>query len=259
MDSREHPRIQLPFEVEVHHPSMGRARCIARDISEGGMFVTLAGSGIRPGSKVKVTVLASTLVEGTPTPTVTMDVVRAAEEGLGLSFSNRTSRHLWDSVVRQREELAIGRDYFQVFQAAVVVSPQSKVLVVQEHGRWLFPGTYLVVGQPWLDGLRRYLSSELGAKDLDFRETVDVDSGTDVIARERATLTLFHRFHCATAQAAPRSGGRYSRVRWIGRATTGLDELSFSHARLREIARRALDHADAEREAPSQERRLPGT
>lgn len=180
MDSREHPRIQLPFEVEVNHPSLGRARCIARDISEGGMFVTLADSGIRAGFKVKVTVIASTLTEGTPTPTVNMDVVRVADDGLGLRFSNRTSRHLWESVVRQREELAIGRDYFQVFQAAVVVNPQGKVLVVQQQGKWLFPGTYLIVGQPWLESLRTYLSAELGLKSLDFRETLEVDSGTDV-------------------------------------------------------------------------------
>src|SRR3954452_14800998 len=38
-DQRGSPRIQLPFEVELSHPSLGRIRTVARDISETGIFV----------------------------------------------------------------------------------------------------------------------------------------------------------------------------------------------------------------------------
>ena len=74
MERREHPRIHLPFEVEVEHPSLGTVRSIARDISESGMFVTATGVGVRVGSKVKVTAIGSALAEGSPTPTISMEV-----------------------------------------------------------------------------------------------------------------------------------------------------------------------------------------
>lgn len=256
MDTREHARIQLPFEVEVTHPSAGLQRSIARDISESGMYVAMATDGLRVGSKVKLRVIVSTLTEGSPTPTVEMEVVRLDAEGVGLKFSNRTSHHLWQSVVRQREELAVGRDYFQVFQAAVIVNPQRKLLVVQEHGRWLFPGCYLMVGEAWLEVLKNALRESLGLDDVRFRDTLEVDSGTDIVAAERAMLSLFHRFSCDVSRAKPAPGGRYTKVKWIGR-TTGLEDLTFSHPLLRGVAQRALDRADAEFEEPAQGQRLP--
>ena len=152
----------MPFEVEVEHPSLGTIRSIVRDISESGLFVAARGTGIRVGSKVKVTVLASALAEGSPTPTIGMEVARLDDEGFGLKFDNRTSRHLWESVVRERDELVIGEDYFQVFQAAVVVNPQRKLLVVQQNGKWLFPGTYLRVGDGWREALEAFLERDMG-------------------------------------------------------------------------------------------------
>jgi hypothetical protein len=256
MERREHPRIHLPFEVEVEHPSLGTLRSIARDISESGMFVTATGAGVRVGSKVKVTAIGSALAEGSPTPTISMEVARLEEDGLGLKFSNRTSRHLWESVVRERHELAIGEDYFQVFQAAVVVNPQRKVLVVQQHGKWLFPGAYLTVGDGWQKALESFLEADLGIANVRFRETLEVDSGADVVAPERATLSLFHRYSSDATRAQLAAQDRYTKAKWIGR-TMGIAELTFSHALLRTIAQRALERADSEYEAPSPGQRLP--
>jgi hypothetical protein len=257
MDMREHPRIQLPFEVEVTHPSLGCVQCIARDISEGGMFVVLDSNGVSTGSKVKVTVIANLLTESTPTPTVSMEVVRLAEDGIGLKFTNKTSRHLWESVVRQRVELAIGRDYFQVYQGAAVVNAQGKVLVVQQRGKWLLPGCHLMVGQPWLDVLTEFLAAEVGIDQADFRETLAVDSGVDVVAAEHAMISLFHRFHTDSVHTTPRRGSRYSKVRWVGRVR-GVDELSFSHPLLRDVAGRAIERDEAESGDESSDRRLRG-
>jgi hypothetical protein len=75
-----------------------------------------------------------------------MEVARVTEEGLGLKFTNRTSQHLWNSVDRLRQDLRLGHDYFQVFQGAAIVNHVGKLLVVQRHGKWLFPGEYLTVG-----------------------------------------------------------------------------------------------------------------
>ena len=256
MERREHPRIHLPFEVEVEHPSLGTVRSIARDISESGMFVTVTGTGVRVGSKVKVTAIASALAEGSPTPTIGMEVVRLEDDGFGLKFSNRTSRHLWESVVRERDELVIGEDYFQVFQAAVIVNPQRKLLVVQQHGKWLFPGTYLAVGDAWREALESFLETDLGIADLRFRETLEVDSAADVVAAERATLSLFHRYNSDATRAKLAKQGRYTKAKWVGR-TMGIDELTFSHALLRTIGQRALERAETEYEAPSPGQRLP--
>ena len=58
MDRREHPRIQIPLLVELSHPSIGRQNCVARDISEGGVFVQIDVQkdvpSIREGASVRL-------------------------------------------------------------------------------------------------------------------------------------------------------------------------------------------------------------
>ena len=157
MERRKHPRIQLPLLVELQHPSIGRQSCIARDISEGGVFVRINDSGIQKGAKLKLTLLNPTTLDTQPTPTVEMQVMRVEAEGLGLAFVNRTSRHLWESVERLRDELAVGRDYFQLHVAAMVLQERGRLLVVQQNGKWTFPGTYLIVGDSWRNALQRML------------------------------------------------------------------------------------------------------
>ena len=53
-DDRDSARVQLPFEVELSHPSLGKIRSVARDISQSGIFVRLNPTGLRPGAKIKV-------------------------------------------------------------------------------------------------------------------------------------------------------------------------------------------------------------
>jgi hypothetical protein len=246
MDAREYPRIQLPFEVEVSHPSFGKARAVARDISQSGMFVQMDPSGLRSGAKVKVTVLNASLVEASPTPTVDMDVARVAEDGLGLSFPNKTSHHLWQSVDRLREELRIGQDYFQVFQSAAIVNQQGKLLVVQRHGKWLFPGDYLRVAADWQAALTAYLGVELGIDDLTFEDTLGVDSAPGMMAVENATFSVFHRFSSCTERVRLPESSRYRHAKWVSR-TFSLEELTFPHPLFRQLAALALERAEAQR------------
>lgn len=243
METRQHPRIQLPFEVEVAHPIFGRVRTVARDISESGLFVQMTPGALKEGSKLKVTILNAALIEHTPTPTVELEVARVADEGLGLRFINQTGRHLWQSVERLRRELAIGRDYFQVFQGAVIVNGEGKVLVAQQHGRWLFPGDFLVVGDDWANALTTFVSSEFGLENLIIEGPLQVDSGPERAA-ESATFSVFHRLSTTSTRAQLRTGSRYKHLRWVGRIAE-VEELNFSHGLLRELALAVIDQTAA--------------
>ena len=245
-DERESRRIQLPFEVELSHPSLGRIHSVARDISETGIFVRLSPTGLRTGAKVKITVLDAALVESNPTPTVDMEVARITEEGLGLKFSNRTSRHLWQSVDRLRQELRLGEDYFQVFQGAAIVNHLNKLLVVQRHGKWLFPGDYLTVGTASQEALSEYLATELGLDDLVLEDILGVDSAPGTLAGENATFSVFHRYASNSDRVRLRDDSRYRHAKWVSR-TFSLEELTFSHPLLREYAALALERAEAQR------------
>jgi PilZ domain len=240
METRQHPRIQLPFEVEVAHPIFGRVRTIARDISESGLFIQMPPGALKEGSKLKVTILNAALIEHTPTPTVELEVARVADEGLGLRFINQTGRHLWQSVERMRQELAIGRDYFQVFQAGLIVNREAKLLVAQQHGRWLFPGDFLVVGDDWAHALTTFLANEFGLEGLVIDGTVQVDSGPERAAVEGATFSVFHRLSTTSTRAQLRPESRYRHLRWVGRVAE-VEELSFSHSLLRDLALHMID------------------
>jgi len=66
MEQRRFPRIQLPLLVELKHPTLGARRCIARDISEGGVFVHTDNPQVKPGAKVKVTLQNTLSVKPSP-------------------------------------------------------------------------------------------------------------------------------------------------------------------------------------------------
>ncbi len=246
MESREYPRVQLPFEVELTHPTFGRVRCTARDISEGGVFVQTDPGQLRAGAKIKLTVTSAALVESSPTPTVDMEVARVAPDGLGLKFTNSTSKHLWQTVSRLRSELRIGEDYFQVFQGALIVNPQNKLLVVQQHGKWLFPGDYLAVGEDWKRTLLDFLATELGLDDLRYVEAIGFDSTVSQQATEGATFSVFHRLASSADRVRLKEGSRYRQGKWVGKSMT-LEELTFSHPLLRQLATLAFERGNAER------------
>ncbi len=245
MEKREHPRVQLPLEVEVTHPAIGSVHTLARDVSAGGLFVMLRKSGISVGAKLKVTALNVPLIENKPTPTVQMEVKRIEEDGLGLSFVNKSSKHLWDTVEQLRTELAIGRDYFQVFQAGLLLNDENRVLVVQQHGKWLFPGDYLVVGQHWEEVLESLLQEEFGIDSVEHKEVLAIDSAANSRLEEAAVFSVFHRFRTHTRKIILKKKSRYRNTRWVARAGD-LDELTFSHPYLRQLAAIALAHAAKE-------------
>jgi hypothetical protein len=241
--TRAQGRIQLPFEVELSHPSIGRIRSVVRDVSEGGLFVRCQAPALREGAKVKLTVLHSTLIEHIQSPTLEMQVLRIDAEGTALKFANRVAAHLWQSVRRLRDELSLGRDYFQVFQAALVTNRLGRLLLLQQNGRWLFPGCFLVVGQDWQAALAEHLSTSLEIDDAQFASTLGMDSAPDVSAPENATLSLFHHYCTDSTRARIDGDSRYRHAKWVGRRME-LDELTFSNERLRKLARQVLSQLE---------------
>lgn len=254
-EQRKHPRIQVPLLVEIQHPSLGRQRCVAKDISQGGVYVTIEGVDIRSGANVKLTLLNSNSVYRQPTPTVDMEVVRADEHGMGLKFISKTSQHLWQSVEHFRRELAIGRDYFQIHVSPVVINERGQLLVVQQHGYWTFPGAYLVVGANWRQVIQQSLRDRFALRRLHIDHILDMTSSNSDELPEAATMKIFVLIHGDAGEFSfpdsgyadshsgnTRSGDSlaYKSYRWLANKRD-LAELSFINEQTRQIAGNALD------------------
>ncbi|MCZ6617049.1 MAG: PilZ domain-containing protein [Gammaproteobacteria bacterium] len=243
MERRRHPRIRLPLLVELQHPSLGKTRCVTRDVSEGGVFVLLENPTIRPPAKLRVTLLNSSAVDNHPTPTVEMIVSRVEVNGLALEFINKTSRHLWESVERLRDELEVGRDYFQVHQSAVVVNEAEHILLVQQHGKWMFPGEYLIVGEDWQAAIKGFLVSSFSLKDVVADEILAMDSTGENILPEAAVLNVFHLIRANSESFTMTE--RYKSFRWVN-SRRSLAEITFASDTLRQLAGDVLRRTIAE-------------
>lgn len=240
MEKRKHPRIRLPILVEIQHPAIGREKCVARDISEGGVFVEIQNPRVKPGAKVKLTLLNSSSVDSQPTPTVEMEVKRVEKQGLGLSFINKTSRHLWASVERLREELAVGRDYFQVHVSCIVLNAQGELLIVQQNGKWVFPGLYLVVGESWRDAVRRMLKATFALVPDKLEQIVNMETESSDAIPEAAVVRLHTLMMADDSTFSFTADKRYRDWKWTNRRRD-MDELTFSDQTLRQLATQAID------------------
>jgi len=240
MEQRAYPRVQLPILVELQHPAIGRKRCTARDVSESGIFVNLAEHPIRNGAKIKLTLLNPNQVDNQPTPTVEMTVVRVEDDGIALSFVNKTSKHLWQSVRRIRAELEVGRDYFQVYVAALAMNEAGKLLIVQEHGRWTFPGHYLIVGEDWREALKATLTSQFGVDMVHVQRICEMSSSENEDLPEAAAMKLHVQLAVDDKNFAVSEESNYRDYRWIERRRD-IEELTFTDDLERTLAIEALD------------------
>lgn len=244
MEQRKHPRVQLPLLVELKHPALRRTRHIARDISEGGVFVHMEPpASITTGAKIRLTLLDPISVDNQPSPTVEMRVMRVEEDGLAMVFVNKTSQHLWQSVERLREELAIGRDYFQVHQSALLLSPANDLLIVQQNGRWGFPGHYLIVGDDWRQALETCIGDQLGLSPVHIQRMFSGDSSAPTEMPEAAVYRVFVLVNTDSAEVTLPADAAYSNHRWVARRRD-LDAITFGTDQLRQLAIDVLDWVD---------------
>jgi len=239
MEKREHPRIQLPLLVELQHPSLGRKRCLARDISKGGVFVNLPAAPMREGAKLKLTLLNINPVDHHPTPTVDMVVKRIEDNGIGLAFVNKTSSHLWESVERLRDELAVGRDYFQIYVSVLAIDQEDQLLLVQEHGRWTLPGVYLVVGQVWQKAVEAFLEERFSLKMRGIEHILNIDTSGEEDVPEAAVMSVYPIVRVDAGKFAL-DKNRYRTSRWIDRHRD-IDENTFLNDEVRRIAGQTVD------------------
>lgn len=246
MEQRQHPRIQIPLLVEIKHPSIGQTRAMARDVSQGGVFVHLDDPKVQLGAQLKVTLLNANSVDNQPTPTVDMEVKRVEANGIGLAFTNTAGSHLWASVQRLREELAIGRDYFQVHQSVVVVNAKEQILTVQQNGKWLFPGMYLIVGEDWQAAAQAFLNHQFGFASPTFEATLAIDSTPNVVLPEAAVMRMIHLYRVIENHCRLPVESAYKDLRWISRQRD-VEDATFASDLYRDAAkltiRRLLDEA----------------
>lgn len=247
IEKREHTRVYLPFQVEISHSSIGCLRTTASNISEGGIFVEIDNPQITDGAIIHLTILSIPLIESPPTPSIKMIVSYSSTQGLGLKFATKTSQHLWESVKRARNSLIIGEDYFQIYQNALIVNPSKELLLVQQSGKWLLPGSYLKVGEDWKSALTKSLHDNLGITELKHLQMMGADSYPEITAKEAATFTVFQLFLTSSTSLKPATDCQYTSIKWVGH-TRSINECTFSHPLLRSFSLKALDYLNQESE-----------
>ena len=246
MDHRQHPRIQIPLLVELSHPAVGHLQTTARDISAGGLFVRMPNPKIRAGGKLKIRLLTLSPTDTQPTPTVDMEVKRVTDEGLGLAFINKTAEHLWSSVQHLRNELAIGRDYFQTHQSVAVFHSHKGVLLVQQNGKWLFPGHYLMVGEDALPTLRSHVEQNLSLTLEHKISPIATDSAPQIGIAEAATFSVIYTTVAESHGVELSNSCRYKDWRWVSKPRD-IPEITFAVPQHREQVEVLLEeHLDAE-------------
>jgi hypothetical protein len=192
------------------------------------------------GAKLRLTSLNPNQIGSQPTPTVDMEVKRVDEQGVGLAFVNRTSRHLWESVKRLREELEIGRDYFQVYLVALAMNDHGKLLIVQQHGRWTFPGFYLVVGEDWRQCLSDALEHHFGLTVTHIQRITDMASSDPRGLPEAAALKVHVLLSVDDGKFQLSGQPEYKNHRWIDRRRD-IEDITFADEQERDLALNALD------------------
>lgn len=242
-NQREYPRISIPLLVEIKHPILGTHRTTAENISAGGLYVALPedaqAASVKPQSRVKIRLLNASQIGPQATPTVEMIVTRSSATGLGLKFANETSRYLWESAERDRVELAVGRDYFQVHLSAIV-QRDARLLMVEERGHWVFPGCYLQVGESWQEVMSELLTVSLGLPDCVAIGPADIHNHNDPALPAIATLRVFYQFQASSAALKIPKGSQYRDFRWLDKART-LNDLTFANPEDRQVVESQLE------------------
>lgn len=85
-DRRAYIRTALNAMVSVTHPTLGKRVYHTRDISDGGIFISVESDEELPqlGDRVDVQVQGLPV----PAPVLAMEVVRMTADGFGLQFVN---------------------------------------------------------------------------------------------------------------------------------------------------------------------------
>jgi ADP-ribose pyrophosphatase YjhB (NUDIX family) len=134
-----------------------------------------------------------------------------------------------------------------------VVNEQGQLLIVQQNGKWGYPGEYLIVGEEWQSAITKFLARRFELADLNVVELLSANSGPTFDLPEAAVFTLFvlisansAKFSLDKPEREPAEkddhARRYQNFRWIEHRR-GVDELNFMSDEMRHLAHRALQWA----------------
>ncbi len=238
MEQRQNPRVRVPTVVEVFHISFGRVTTTIRDASESGMFVVMEHPALALGAKVKIRHTRVSSVDHHATPQVEAVVRRVEDNGFGVEFVSVAGAHLWSCVQRQREELQIGQDYFQVHQSVAVQDEQGRVLVVQQQGMWGLPGHFLRVGDDAAEATSVYFQQAFGLK-LDIGVVLDQTTEHNAQAAEAAVFRSVFHARAMHQKATLLPGLGYRSMNWLS-ADRSSDDLTFASTFDQNIVRELL-------------------
>jgi ADP-ribose pyrophosphatase YjhB (NUDIX family) len=233
MEQRRYPRIQLPLLVELKHPVLGHLRCIARDISEGGVFVYTDSPQFKPGAKVKVT-LQNTLGSNPSRP----------RPSKWKSSASRATAWAWRSstspgAICGRASSACARARHRPGllpgpSERLVINDTNAVLLVQQHGKWTLPASFLVVGRGLAEGLGDFLRTELGVPHRAFGSICAMSSVGNPELPEAAVLDVFVEARSEGDAIKLAKDSRYRAARWINRRRD-IEETTFANERVRAL------------------------
>ncbi len=227
IEQRDHPRVQIPLIVTVTHPTLGDVATATRDISESGLFIRLDQPTLSVGAKLKVKIEPITAVDTQPIPTVDVEVTRVTEDGIGVMFVNNTARHLWQSVQRLRDVLHVGRDYFQIYVSVMATDRARGILLVQQHGKWLFPGRYLIVGEGIENTVADITKTQIGMTTAGIPLPVATEAPQNPLVAEAATFSVVYSANVDVTVDHVRLSDDFKHHRWIDKLRD-LDEITFA-------------------------------
>ena len=212
--------------VELNHITFGKVLTIARDVSEGGMFIVLDDANLSVGSQVRVRLMQVSSVDQHATPMVDAIVRRVEPVGIGVEFISVAGAHLWNSVQRRREELSVGSDYFQVHQSAAVQDERGLVLIVQQQGVWSLPGHYLKVGDEPSEALAAYFHEAFGLR-VGVHDCIGQTTEHNPMAPEAAIYRTVYHVRVTDQKATMLPGLGYRSMRWLV-STKSTEDITFA-------------------------------
>ena len=203
--------------AEISHAALGLRETTAKDLSDGGVFVFLSDHALQIGATVKIKLKTTQISDTQTAPTVEAHIVRVETDGVALAFKNKTAHHLWASVEKLRDELMVGRDYFQAYAGLVCQHSTKGILFVQQNGKWSFPGHFLKANVV-IEQLRAsYLDVNLGLSSNSSMELVAVENFSNPALPESSTLCLIHRMEFSDSTITLPSGSCLKDYKWIAR------------------------------------------
>ena len=237
-ERRGHPRIRIPLVVEVAHKSFGKQTTTVRDLSQNGMFVELPEPALRRGARIKLSQIRLSTVDQHATPTVDAVVRRVEPDGLSVEFDSKVGAHLWNTVERTREELAVGQDLFQIHQSVAVFDYRGWLLIAQTQGRWGLPGTYLRVEDDPNELLKEYFLKTFNLH-IEPGRLIDQNIESNPKAREASVFRLVRAASADDHETRLLPGQGYKQLRWLS-SERGADEVQFASPFDRNIVRRVF-------------------